>query len=194
MTLLGSKVMNLNETRQHGWFHFWTTVNCWKFLIESKSASPFSLLLFDYTESISFSFSHFSPATSWKPLFQATSAYSFPRLSLHVFLWHVFRPFTSLQISFLLVKSRLKIWGPLFGNTEHHRGVCVICSVMSDFATPWTLACQTPLSMEFSRQEYWAGLPLLSPGDLTDPGIEPRSPALQAESLLSEPPEKLLCK
>jgi len=65
---------------------------------------------------------------------------------------------------------------------------------MSDFATPWTLACQASLSMEFSRQEHWSGLPLLSPGDLPDPGIELRSPALQADSLQSEPPGKLLCR
>ena len=54
------------------------------------------------------------------------------------------------------------------------------------FATLWTVAHQAPLSMEFSRQEYWGGLPFPSPGDLTDPGIEPRSPALQADSLLTE--------
>ena len=53
------------------------------------------------------------------------------------------------------------------------------------------VACQAPLSMEFSRQEYWSGLPFPSPGDLSDPRIEPRSPALQADSLLSEPPGKL---
>ena len=58
------------------------------------------------------------------------------------------------------------------------------------FATPWTVAHQAPLSMGFSRQEYWSGLPFPSPGDLPDPGIEPRSPALQADSLTSEPPEK----
>ena len=51
--------------------------------------------------------------------------------------------------------------------------------VMSDsFATPWTIACQAPLSMGFSRQEYWRGLPFPSPGDLPDPGIEPESPVL----------------
>ena len=53
-------------------------------------------------------------------------------------------------------------------------------------ATPWTVACQPPLSMGFSRQEYWSGLPLPSPEDLPDPGIEPRSPALQAASLPTE--------
>ena len=50
------------------------------------------------------------------------------------------------------------------------------------------VALQAPLSMEFSRQEYWSGLPFPSPGDLPDPGIEPRSPALQVDCLLSEPP------
>ena len=53
-------------------------------------------------------------------------------------------------------------------------------------ATPWTVTCQAPLSMEFSGQEYWSELPFPSPGDLPDPGIKPRSPALQADSLPSE--------
>ena len=48
---------------------------------------------------------------------------------------------------------------------------------------PWTVACQAPLSMGFSRQEYWIGLPFPSPGELPDPGIKPRSPALQADAL-----------
>ena len=56
------------------------------------------------------------------------------------------------------------------------------------FATPWTVAYQAPPSMGFSRQEYWNGLPFPSPGDLSDPGIKSRSPALQADSLPSEPP------
>ena len=54
--------------------------------------------------------------------------------------------------------------------------------------TPWTVAHQAPLSMGFSRPEYWSGLPLLSPGDLVNPGIKPRSPTLQADSLPPEPP------
>ena len=58
------------------------------------------------------------------------------------------------------------------------------------FATPWTITYQTPLSMGFSKQEYWSGFPFLSPGDLPDPGIKPRSPALQADALPSEPPGK----
>ena len=55
------------------------------------------------------------------------------------------------------------------------------------FASPWTVVRQARLSMGFSRQEYWSGLPFSSPGDLLDPGIEPGSPALQADSLPSEP-------
>ena len=62
---------------------------------------------------------------------------------------------------------------------------------MSDsFAIPWTVAYRAPPSMGFSRQEYWSGLPFPSPGDLPDPGIEPRSPTLQADPLPSEPPAK----
>ena len=62
---------------------------------------------------------------------------------------------------------------------------------MSDSATLWTVAYQTPLSMRFSRREYWIGLPFPSPRDLADPGIEPGSPALQVDALTSEPPGKL---
>ena len=62
--------------------------------------------------------------------------------------------------------------------------------VVSDSATPWTVAHQAPLSMGFSRQEYWRRLPCPAPGDLPHPGNEPGSPALQADSLLSESPRK----
>ena len=58
------------------------------------------------------------------------------------------------------------------------------------FETPWTVTYQVPLSMGFSRQEFWSGLPFPSPGDLSNPGIEPRSPALQADSLPAEPQGK----
>ena len=57
-------------------------------------------------------------------------------------------------------------------------------------ATPWTVALQAPLSMGSSRQEHWSGLPFPSPGDLPNPGIEPGSPALQADSLPTELPGK----
>ena len=56
--------------------------------------------------------------------------------------------------------------------------------------TPWTVAHQAPLSRGFSRQEYWSRLPCPPPGDLSNPGIEPRSPALQADFLPSETPGK----
>ena len=60
------------------------------------------------------------------------------------------------------------------------------CPTLCDqlFATPWTVGHQVPLSMEFSRQEYWSGLPFPLPRDLPDPGIKPRFPALQVDPLL----------
>ena len=76
---------------------------------------------------------------------------------------------------------------------------CLVAqSCLTLFVTPWTVARQSmeysvqriPLSMEYSRQEYWSGYPFPSAGDLPDPGIEPRSPALQADSSLPEPPGK----
>ena len=64
-------------------------------------------------------------------------------------------------------------------------------SVASDsLRPPWTVAYEAPQSMGFSSQEYWSGLPFPSPGDLPDPGVEPRSPALQADALPSQPPSK----
>ena len=90
------------------------------------------------------------------------------------------------------------------GVSKHqYLGTCPIVKQMKDsvcmlshfshvwlFATPWTVACQAPLSMRSSRQEYWSGLIFPSPGDLPGPGIKPGSPALQADSLPSEPPWK----
>ena len=63
-----------------------------------------------------------------------------------------------------------------------------LLSLLRLFETPWTVAYQASPSMGFSRQEYWSGLPFPSPGDLPDPGIEPRSPTLEADALTSEPP------
>ena len=71
----------------------------------------------------------------------------------------------------------------------------VLCSVMSNSATPWTVAHQPPLSMGFSRQEYWSGLLFLSPKDLPNPEIEPASPAspaLVGGFFTTEPPGKSL--
>ena len=62
------------------------------------------------------------------------------------------------------------------------------------FAISWAVVYQASLSMGLYRQEYWSGVPFPSPGDLPDPGIEPRSPALQADTLPSEPPGKPIKK
>ena len=67
---------------------------------------------------------------------------------------------------------------------------CSVALVVSDSATLWTVAPQAPMSMGFPRQEYWSELPFPSPGDLSNPGIEPKSPALQADSLSAEPQGK----
>ena len=71
--------------------------------------------------------------------------------------------------------------------SKHVYSVAYLC--LTFFVTSWTIAHQAPLSMGFSRQEYWSGLPFPSPGDLPDPGLQHRSPALQADSLQSEPCE-----
>ena len=85
------------------------------------------------------------------------------------------------MILVLLTLSRVVLW--------HSEVKSLSCVRL--FAIPWTVVYQASLSMGFSRQEYWSGLPFPSPGDLPDPGIEPRSPALQADALPSEPPGKL---
>ena len=65
---------------------------------------------------------------------------------------------------------------------------------MSDFVTPWTVAHQASLSVGLSRPESWSGLPFPSPGNLSNPGIEPRSPSLQVDSLPAEPEGKPIVK
>ena len=81
-------------------------------------------------------------------------------------------------------------WVPLPSTLNGDNVVCMCvwpCSVVSNsLVTPWTLACQAPLSMGFFRQEYWSGLPFPSPEDLPAP-MFPVSPALQADSWLTEP-------
>ena len=81
---------------------------------------------------------------------------------------------------------------PLTQGFSHYRVQVKVKSLsrVRLFATPRTVTYQVPPSMGFSRQEYWSGLPFPSPGDLPDPGIEPGSPALQADALTSEPPGK----
>ena len=68
--------------------------------------------------------------------------------------------------------------------------LCLVAQCVQLFMTPGTLSCQAPHPWGFSRQEYWTGLTCPPPGDLPNPGIEPRPPALQADSLPSEPPGK----
>ena len=70
-----------------------------------------------------------------------------------------------------------------FFHAAVHGGGGLVAKSCLTLATPWTVACQAPLSMGFSRQEYWSRLPFPSPGDLPQPGIKLRSPALQAISL-----------
>ena len=69
-------------------------------------------------------------------------------------------------------------------------GRCLVTKLCPTLGIQWTIAGQAPLSMGFSRQEYWTGLPFPSPGDLPDSGIKPRSPALQADSFPTELPGK----
>ena len=63
----------------------------------------------------------------------------------------------------------------------------MLVTQLCPIVTPWTVVHQAPLFMEFSRQEFWSGLPCPSAGDLPNPGIEARSPTLQVDSLLSDP-------
>ena len=79
-----------------------------------------------------------------------------------------------------------------FSRKEYWMHACMLShfSCVQLYATLWTAAHQAHLSMGFSRQEYWSELPFPSPGDLPDPGIEPRSPTLQEDTILSEPPGK----
>ena len=94
-----------------------------------------------------------------------------------------------MSISSILPYSSLKdtLLCTFFKISNVKKYMCVyiyyVCRlVMSNSATPWIVTCQAPLFMELSRQEFWNGLPSPSPGGLPNPGIELRSPALQADS------------
>ena len=92
--------------------------------------------------------------------------------------------------TFLLVAGSTDlIPGQETGIPHVHVYVCVLSHVQL-FVTPCTVAHQAPLSMEFSRQEYWSALPFASPGDLPYPGIKPESPILAGRFFTSEPPGK----
>ena len=109
------------------------------------------------------------------------AAISFPRESSQLRDWtqvsHITGRFFTVQVTMKVLLSQK--WSEV-KSLSHVRL----------FATPWTVAYKAPLSMEFSRQEYWSGLEFPSPGDLPDSGIELGSPALQADALPSEPPGK----
>ena len=81
-----------------------------------------------------------------------------------------------------------KIWKVFQSCGDGGGGLVAKCTQL--FVTSWTVAYQAPLPVGFSRQEYWSELPFPSPGDLPNPGIKPRFPVLQADSLLTEPPRK----
>ena len=90
----------------------------------------------------------------------------------------------------LMALFAFDIWLLRFKSTKIQllfKGKVKSLSCVRLFATPWTAAHQAPPSVGFFRQEYWNGLPFPSPGDLPDPGIKPRSPASQADTLTSEP-------
>ena len=98
------------------------------------------------------------------------------------------------------IKHRSVIRSLWFTGLHHLMPLCQYSTpyVLSHFSRvwlcdPWTVAHQAPLSMRFSRQEHWSGLPFSSPGDLPDPGIESGSPTLQTDSLPSEQPGKHIC-
>ena len=103
----------------------------------------------------------------------------FSKGNLWICLVFIFPLLFSMHFLFFIFSPRLSIY-----MKERLAQSCQI------FVTPWTVACQVPLSLEFSRQEYWRRLPCPSPGDVPNPEIKPRSSALQADSLSSEPPNE----
>ena len=70
---------------------------------------------------------------------------------------------------------------------------CCLVAKFDSFVTPWTVACQTPVSMGFPRLKYWSGLPFPSPGELLNPGTEPASSSLEDIIFTTEPPGKSNC-
>ena len=83
-----------------------------------------------------------------------------------------------------LNSNRIPVWDSLGIEVKWTEVKSLSCVRL--FVTPWNIAYKAPLSTEFSRQEYWSGLPFPSPEDLPNPGIKPRSPTLQADTLPSE--------
>ena len=106
-----------------------------------------------------------------------------------VILVKIFIVFSCLKDSYRFLTGLLSSFWQFLMKSE---GKVSVVQMSSDSATAWTVARQVLLSMGFSSQEYWSGLPCPSPGALPNPGIGPRSPALQADSSPSEPPGKPL--
>ena len=96
------------------------------------------------------------------------------------------------QVILILSNKNQSQLTQLLSEKSKRQSLCAMLSrsVTFDSVTPWTVAHQVPLSVGFSRQEYWSGLLCPPPGDLPNPGIGPKSPALQVDSLPSEPPGK----
>ena len=92
--------------------------------------------------------------------------------------------FSLLCISLTFHNKKLEIYIYLIRSDQ------ISCSVVSNSVTPWTVARQAPLSMRLCRQKYWSGLPCTPPGNLPNPGIKPRSPAMAGDSFNTEPPGK----
>ena len=108
-------------------------------------------------------------------------------------IWHCFHcfPINRIAKSNMTEQHIWATWLSNISNSEQHDWATWLSNMTEQhiqlFAIPWTVAYQAPPSTEFSRQEYWNGLPFPFPRDLPNPGIEPRSPALQADALPSKP-------
>ena len=173
--------------------------------------SQWSLIIFVYAHISSYRYE--TPTVSLEPCFLYSASFwkspiqmfhwdvtdNYPLLcfitptdSFSIFKWNLFCFYSDSRIPEVFSPRRLNNF-VVFKPKEHFFWVAVkvkvkLLSGVQLFVSPWTVAHVAPSSMGFSRQEYWSGLPFFSPGDLPDPGIELRSPRLQADSLLSEPP------
>ena len=105
-----------------------------------------------------------------------------------VLSWGDYRNWNSIRNRVMTVESSWRECSTVLGGS----GGGSVTKLGLTLGITWTVAHQAPLSIGFSRQEYWSGLPFPYPGDLPNPGIEPGSPALQADALPSEPPGKYI--
>ena len=105
-------------------------------------------------------------------------------ITLREFLYFFFNPEKYRSLTFAW--NIAEFYGFIIIFHVIHGGGDLVTKYYGTLVTPWTVVCQAPLSMGFSRWVYWSGLPFPSPGDRPNPEIEPRYPALQADSLLTE--------